>query len=79
MDARLALALYLLIAGVAAFVTAARTLPIPLLLGVLLALGLVATLVRARVMAAGGTTRASVGFIAVYLVTFVAMTVLLRH
>jgi hypothetical protein len=77
MDARAALAVYFLIAATAAFVTAARTLPVPLLLGVLLALGIVATLVRARVLALGGTTRATVGFVAVYLVTFFAMTVLL--
>jgi len=79
MDARVALAVYFLIAVVAAFVTAARTLPVPLLLGLLLALGIVATLVRARVMSVGGTNRATVGFIAVYLVTFFAMTVLLRR
>jgi hypothetical protein len=79
MDARVALAVYFLIAAAAAFVTAARTLPVPLLLGVLLALGIVATLVRARVLALGGTTRATVGFVAVYLVTFLAMTVLLRR
>ena len=79
MDARVALAVYFLIAAAAAFVTAARTLPILPLLGVLLALGIVATLVRARLMAAGGTNRATVGFIAVYLVTFLAMTVLLRR
>lgn len=79
MDARVALAVYFLIAAAAAFVTAARTLPVPLLLGVLLALGIVATLVRARVLALGGTTRATVGFVAVYLVTFFAMTVLLRR
>jgi hypothetical protein len=78
MDARVALAVYFLIAAAAAFVTAARTLPVPLLLLVLLALGIVATLVRARVLALGGTTRATVGFVAVYLVTFFAMAVLLR-
>lgn len=78
MDTRVALAVYFLIAATAAFVTAARP-PVPLLLGVLLALGIVATLVRARVLALGGTTRATVGFVAVYLVTFFAMTVLLRR
>jgi hypothetical protein len=79
MDARVALAVYLLIAAAAAFVTAARTLPVPLLLLVLLALGIVATLVRARVLARGGTTRATVGFIAVYLVTFFALELLFRR
>jgi hypothetical protein len=79
MDARVALAVYLLIAAAAAFVTAARTLPVPLLLLVLLALGIVATLVRARVLALGGTTRATVGFIAVYLVTFFALELLFRR
>ena len=78
MDARAALAVDFLIAAAAAFVTAARTLPVPLLLLVLLALGIVATLVRARVLALGGSTRASVGFVAVYLVTFFALTMLLR-
>jgi hypothetical protein len=78
MDARVALAVYFLIAAAAAFVTAARRLPVPALLLVLLALGLVAALVRARVLALGGTTRATIGFVAVYLVTFFAMTVLLR-
>ena len=78
MDDRVALAVYFLIAAAAAFVTAARTLPVPLLLLVLLALAIAATLVRTRVLALGRATRATVGFIAVYLVTFFAMVVLLR-
>jgi hypothetical protein len=64
---------------VAAFVTAARTLSVPLLLGVLLALGIVATLLRARLVGEGGRSRATVGFVAVYLVTFFALTILFRR
>jgi len=78
MDDRVALAVYFLIAAAAAFVTAARTLPVPVLLLVLLALGIAAALVRARVLALRGGNRATIGFIAVYLVTFFAMAVLLR-
>jgi len=79
MDDRFALAVYYLIAAAAAFVTAARTLPVPLLLLVLLALGIAATLVRVRVLALRGSARATIGFIAVYLVTFFAMVVLFRR
>ena len=78
MDDRVALGVYFLIAAAAAFVTAARTLPVPVLLLVLLALGIAAALVRARVLTLRGGTRATIGFIAVYLVTFFAMAALLR-
>jgi hypothetical protein len=79
MESRTALAVYFLIAAAAAFVTAARNLSFPVLLGILLALGIAATLVRARLLAQSGSSRATVGFIAVYLVTFFAIAVLLRR
>jgi hypothetical protein len=79
MDARAALAVYFLIAAAAAFVTASRNLSFPLLIGVLLALGIAATLVRAQVLRQGGSNRATLGFIAVYLVTFFALAVLFRR
>lgn len=78
MDSRVALGVYFLIAAVAAFVTAARTLPLPLLFAVLVALGIVAALMRSRVLGLGGTTRATVGFVVIYVVTF-AVIVLLRR
>jgi hypothetical protein len=77
-DSRIALIIYFLIAAAAAFVTASRNLPIPVLLAVLFALALVAVLVRSRLLAVGGTSRASLGFIVVYLVTYFAVSALLR-
>jgi hypothetical protein len=79
MDARAALAVYYLIAAAAAFVTAARNLSFPMLIAVLLALGIAATLVRARLLQQGGGSRATIGFIAVYLVTFLALAILFRR
>jgi hypothetical protein len=83
MDTRVALAVYFLIAAAAAFVTATRTLTLPILLLVLVALGVVAVLVRRQVIGPGVTARASarisVGFIAVYLVTFFVLAVLFRR
>jgi hypothetical protein len=79
MDARLALAVYFLIAAAAGFVTATRTLPPLALFGVILALGAVAVLVRSRVLGIRGTTRVAVAFIVVYLVTYFAFTFLLRR
>ena len=79
MESRVGIAVYFLIAAAAAFVTAARNLSFPLLLAVLLALGIAATLVRARMLARGGMTRATLGFVMVYLVTFFAFAVLLRR
>jgi hypothetical protein len=76
---RVVLVVYFLVAAVAAFVTAARTLSLPLLLGVLLALGIVATLLRARLIGEGSRSRATIGFIAVYLITFFALTILFRR
>jgi membrane glycosyltransferase len=75
-DTRIALGVYLLIAAAAAFVTASRTLSFPLLLLVLLALAVVAVLVRRQVIGVGGTTRVSVAFIVVYLVTFFVLALL---
>jgi hypothetical protein len=79
MDVRLALAVYFLIAAVAGFVTATRTLPPLALFGVILALGAVAVLVRSRVLGIAGATRVAVAFIVVYLVTYFAFTFLLRR
>jgi hypothetical protein len=79
MDTRFALAVYFLIAAVAGFVTATRTLPPLALFGVILALGVVAVLVRSRVLGIAGTTRVAVAFIVVYLVTYFAFTFLLRR
>jgi hypothetical protein len=79
MDARLALAVYFLIAAAAGFVTATRTLPPLALFGVILALGAVAVLVRSRVLGIRGTTRVAVAFIVVYLVTYFLFTFLLRR
>ena len=79
MDARVVLVVYFLIAAAAAFVTASRNLPIPILLAILFVLALVAVLCRSRLLAVGGASRASLGFIAVYLVTYFAMVVLLRR
>jgi hypothetical protein len=78
MDPRAALVVYLLIAAAAGFATASRNLSTPVLLGVILALGLVAVLVRRRVLGLGGMTRVSVAFFAVYLATFFLVTLLLR-
>jgi hypothetical protein len=77
MDGRVALIVYFLIAAAAAFVTASRNLPLPLLLGVLAALALVAILVRSQVIKANGTTRVALGFIVVYVVTYFAVVALL--
>jgi hypothetical protein len=79
MDARLGLAVYFLIAAVAGFVTATRTLPPLVLFGVIIALGVVAVLVRSRVLGLGGSTRVAVAFIVVYLVTYFAFTFVLRR
>ena len=76
MDARVAVAVYFLIAAAAAFVTASRNLPLPLLLGLLTALAVVAILVRSQVIKAVGTTRVALGFIVVYVVTYFAVVAL---
>jgi hypothetical protein len=79
MDDRVALAVYFLIAAAAAFVTAARTLPVPYCCS---SCSHWASRARARSRPRAsrlrGGTRATIGFIAVYLVTFFAMAVLLR-
>ena len=74
-----ALVVYFLVAAAAGFVTATRNLSLPVLLAVILALGLVAALVRSRVIGVGGTTRVTVAFIAVYLATFFLVGILLRR
>jgi hypothetical protein len=76
-DARVALVVYLLVAAAAAFVTASRNLSLPVLLAVIAALAVVATLLRSRVLALGGATRVSAAFIAVYIVTFFVVRALL--
>jgi hypothetical protein len=78
MDTRVAVAVYLLIAAAAAFVTASRNLSLPLTLVVLGALAVVAILVRRQVIGVGGMTRVSVAFLAVYLATFLLITLLFR-
>jgi hypothetical protein len=78
MDNRLALAVYFLVAAAAGFVTASRNLPLPLLLLVILALGVVAVLVRRQLLGVAGTTRVAVAFIAVYLATFFVVLLLMR-
>ena len=78
MDVRAALVVYFLIAAVAGFVTASRRLPPLALFAVIIALGIVAVLVRSRVLAVGGTTRVTAAFIAVYVITYFAFTFLLR-
>ncbi|HEX5014983.1 MAG TPA: hypothetical protein VFV72_12590 [Candidatus Limnocylindrales bacterium] len=70
MHARVALAVYFLIAAAAALVTASRNLPLPLLFGLLAALAIAAVLVRSQLIGAAGMTRAALGFVVVYLVTF---------
>jgi hypothetical protein len=78
MGVRAALVVYFLIAAVAGFVTASRRLPPLALFAVIIALGIVAVLVRSRVLAVGGTTRVAAAFIAVYVITYFAFTFLLR-
>ncbi|HET9344065.1 MAG TPA: hypothetical protein VFO05_00065 [Candidatus Limnocylindrales bacterium] len=78
MDARLALAVYLLIAAAAGFVTASANLPVGLRLGVIIALGVVAVLVRRQVLGLGGFTRVAVAFLGVYLLSFFLTVLLLR-
>ena len=70
MDPRIGLAVYLLIAAAAGFVTASRNLPLPVLFLVIIALGVVAVLIRRQVLGLGGTTRVAIAFLAVYLLTF---------
>ena len=77
MDARAGLVVYLLIAAVAGFVTASRNLPLPALFLVIVALGVVAVLVRRQVLGAGGTTRVAATFLGVYLLAFLLTRVLL--
>jgi hypothetical protein len=79
MDARAGLAVYLLIAAAAGFVTASRNLPVPLLIVVIVALGAVAVLVRRQLLGVGGTTRVAFAFLAVYLSTFFVVLVLLNR
>jgi hypothetical protein len=76
MSARVAIAVYFLIAAAAGFVTASRNLPLPLLLGVLAALAVVAILVRTQVIKAHGMTRVALGFMLVYVVTYFAVVAL---
>jgi len=76
MDDRLALAVYFIVAAAAAFVTASRNLPLPVLLGVLAALAVVAVLVRSQVIRAAGATRVAFGFIVVYVATYFAVVTL---
>jgi hypothetical protein len=76
MDGRVALIVYFLIAAAAAFVTASRNLPVPLLFLVLGALAIAAILIRNQVIGAGVRNRVSLGFIVVYLVTFLGIVVL---
>ena len=78
MDARLALVVYLLIAAVAGFVTASANLPLGLRLGVILALGVMAVLVRRQVIGVGGLTRIAVAFLGVYLLSFFVTVLLFR-
>ena len=67
---RIGLAVYLLIAAAAGFVTASRNLLLPVLFLVIIALGVVAVLIRRQVLGLGGTTRVAIAFLAVYLLTF---------
>jgi hypothetical protein len=76
MDGRVALIVYFLIAAAAAFVTASRNLPVPLLFLVLGALALAAIVIRNQVIGAAVRSRVSIGFIVVYLVTFFAIVVM---
>jgi hypothetical protein len=76
MDGRVGLAVYFLIAAAAAFVTASRNLPLPLLLGLLAALAVAAILVRSQVIKVHGTTRVALGFIVTYVVTYFAVVAL---
>ena len=78
MDVRAALVVYLLIAAVAGFVTASANLPIGLRLVVIIALGVMAVLVRSRVLGLGGFTRVAVAFLGVYLLSFFITVVLFR-
>ena len=78
MDARLAIVVYLLIAAVAGFVTASANLPIGLRLVVILALGVMAVVVRQRVLGLGGFTRIAVAFLGVYLLAFFLTVLLFR-
>ena len=78
MDARLAIVVYLLIAAVAGFVTASANLSIGLRLVVIIALGVMAVLVRSRVLGLGGFTRIAVAFLGVYLLSFFVTVLLLR-
>ena len=70
MDPRIGLAVYLPVAAAAGFVTASRNLPLPVLFLVIIALGVVAVLIRRQVLGLGGTTRVAIAFLAVYLLTF---------
>ena len=79
MGSRAVLAVYFLIAAVAAFVTAARTLSAPVLIAVVLALGATAMLLRRQVMGLGGTTRVSAAWLGVYLLTYAVFVLLLRR
>jgi hypothetical protein len=78
MDARLALVVYFLIAAVAGFVTATANIPIGLRLVVIIALGVMAVLIRGQVLGVGGFTRVAVAFLGVYLLSFFLTVLLFR-
>jgi hypothetical protein len=79
MDVRASLAVYFLVAAVAGFVTAAGTLPFGALLAVLLALGIVAILLRQRLLGLGGMTRVSVAWLGVYVLAYLVTALLFRR